>query len=197
MVVLGPQSVVAAVVAQLNARLNSVVSRLRDEYEMHVTELPEIGEVLDHTPNVAVIGEFPVVFVAWTGADQESLATVATSAGGLSEEYTYTYRVQVYALCMADTFSGTEMQQRVMEQAVREAVLARKDLTPEKAQEGEQIRVNAVGVRSEPSDVFPDANSRYLGAVMVEIPLTVDEGLDLSHLDTGRSKIEPVHPGLL
>lgn len=194
---LGPQSVLMAVVNRLDLVLGPTVDRLRDTYQLSVYDVPDVGEVLDHTPNVATIGDFPVVFASWMGADQESLATTSTGAGGLNEEYTYTYRVQVYALCMSDTFSGTETQQRVLEQAIRETMLSKKDLTPDHAMEGEQVRVNATMVRSEPSDVFPDESSRYLGAVMVEIPLTVDESLHLGHLNQGEFRPEPIHPAFL
>lgn len=191
---IGPYGVVSAVVDRINAALPAKVAEVRERYGLTPYDLPEPTQAVPYVPDISTLGEFPAVFVSYQDAQQEDSTITTPEAGALSEFYVFVYEVELYLICRGDSYADTERQTQMMEGAAREVVLQRKDISPESLADGESIVVNAVKVRSSPSDVVDDGSSRFVGAVVITFPVKADEAVDSPFASAGNVETTAVHP---
>lgn len=193
---IGAHGVIRAVADRLNEALPGKVDAIRERHGYSEWELPDPAPALPYMPEITTIGDFPAILVTYQEMQQEDSTLTTPESGAFTEMYVFVYQVEVYIICRSDSYESTEVQTEIMESAVRETILQRKDISPDTLADGESIVINPVKVASQPSDVVPDGSSRFVGAVVVNFPVKVNEAVESPFASRGVAESIPVHPAL-
>lgn len=191
---IGSYGVVRAVADRLNQALPAKVRSVRERLGVSEWELPDPAQALPYLPDITTLGDFPAVLVSYQDNQQEQVTVTTPELGAMSELYVFVYQVEVYVICRSDSYESTEQQTQLMEAVVREVILQQKDISPDTVQDGESVIINPVEVASAPSDVVSDNASRFVGAVVVNFPVKVNEAVESPYGSQGDAGTIPVHP---
>lgn len=193
---IGANGVIGAVVDRLNDALPAKVAAVREARDLSAYDLPDPADAIPYLPEIASLGDFPAVLVSYQDIEQEDVTLTTPEPGALSETFVFVYQVEVYVICRSTSYEQTEEQVQIMESAVREVVLQRKDISPAGLLDGESVVINPVKVGSNPSDVIPDSSSRFVGAVVVNFPVKAEEAVASPFASPGNAEELNVHPAL-
>lgn len=194
----------------LPPRLAALASRL----EVDPALIPPPALVLPYDePNLA-LEDWPAVFVV-----VEELLTLAPAEvhGDASETYRARYRALVYAWVRADGYLEVDLLRKRYVLAIREALLARKSLTPAPSYGSGAFGAQVPGVVVDPTSLreslsppLTDGNGRTIAGAYVAAILTVEEflagpeplgtvlsaDLDATALERDDTAVVPQHPAL-
>lgn len=193
---IGSRGVIDAVAARLNDALPDKVAQLREDRGLSPRDLPDPADALPYLPEITSLGDFPAILVSYQDIAQEDVTLTNPEPGALWETFVFVYQVEVYIICRSTSYEGTEEQVQLMESAAREVILQRKDISPDGLMDGESVVINPVKVGSAPSDVVPDASSRFVGAVVISFPVKAEEAVETPFASAGVAETLPVHPAL-
>lgn len=193
---IGANGVIGAVVERLNGALPAKVAAIRTARELSPHDLPDPADAVPYLPEITSLGDFPAVLVSYQDVQQEDVTLTTPELGALSETYVFVYQVEVYVLCRSRSYEETELQTQIMEAAVREVILQRKDISPDGLVDGESVVINPVKVSSSPSDVIPDNASRFVSAVVINFPVKAEEAVASPFASAGNADEMDIHPAL-
>lgn len=121
---IGPDGVAAAIADALTDRLPAATAGLRARLGMLPADLPDVTRVVAHEPDQVGIEQWPMAVVTTLGdRDWRPLGVDPTGA----RSWRVTYQVRVHVWARGDTYQTTNRTQRLLYQAVVEAILT--DLT--------------------------------------------------------------------
>ncbi|QIN94341.1 hypothetical protein SEA_ABBA_12 [Arthrobacter phage Abba] len=170
---LGAEGISRALFRRVRDSMPGRLAMLRARYGATIHQLPDLATLEPDEVDVASIEKFPLVFVFLpdTTGKLDSRQTDMTAG---YDEYSYRYNVQLYAYVVGDDYKATSLQMKRYVLALRETMLADKQIIPED-DAGDYAEIDPSTVRESYSQVGQGVSKKLIAGAFLEFQIVSHE----------------------
>lgn len=173
---LGAEGISRALFRRVRDAMPARLAMLRQRYGATVHQLPDVATLEPDELDVASIEKFPLVFV-YLPDTTGKLDSRQTDMESGYDEYSYRYNVQLYAYVVGDDYRATSLQMKRYVLALRELMLADKQIAPED-EGGNYAEIDPSTVRESYSQVGQGGSKKLIAGAFLEFQIVSHERIE-------------------